>query len=125
MKINFPKCYQAMEMRDGGRDHTENATREYVRQTIRNYVMEYHRQVEEQLQPLFMHYHRTEGATQSKTGSPYLHDKPKPETCDCEGRKKLENAYFIWQEDGGLWVRWVSNGTGYIEDCLLCNKPLP
>ena len=87
----------------------------------------YHEQLEKQLDPLFMHYHRMEGATQSKTGSPYLCNEPKPETCDCEGRKRLEKAGWLERERDGRWYHIMPwrNDRMLRETCPLCGKPLP
>ena len=131
MEIDFSKCYNAMSSSVG--DTPIDADKGFVRQAIKQYVTAYHRQLEESLEPLFMHYHRMEGATQSKTGSPYLCNEPKPETCDCEGRKRLEKAGWLERERDGRWYHimpWRDDRTKRSnlmlrETCPLCDKLLP
>ena len=82
------------------------------------------------------HYHRTIGATQLRTGYPYVGDLPaldKPATCDCEGRRKLQGAGWLQREHDGRWYHimpWRDDRTKRSnlmlrETCPLCDKLLP
>jgi len=101
-------------------------------------IQAYHRQIEERLLRVESHQHIIPGEGQlKKTGTAiwcsYLrmpsasHIPSAVIFCNCEGRKKLEDEGYLWQEDGGLWVRAtvIGDGTRYVEDCPLCDKPLP
>ena len=108
MTIDFKKCYEEMDLAE---PRSLSMVGPFVRQQINLYVKEYNRQLQEQLAERHMsHLCNAHGLT----------------TCDCEGRKKIQDDYYIWQEDGGLWVRRVGNNdTQYIENCPLCGEPLP
>ena len=126
-EIDWYKCYQDMS------DHEPKGyLGPYIRQRIEEYVKAYHRQREEQLQPLFMHYHRVEGATQSKTGSPEYEEPPPPETCRCEGRTRLVDlGSMYYKKEHNCWylcAKFEDSGQydGLHQDsCPLCYKPLP
>ena len=111
---------------------------------------EYHRQLEEEhgknaallrasimaeveerfdIQPLLRHYHRTIGATQLRTGYPYVGDLPaldKTATCDCEGRKKLQKARWLRPSESGegKGFHWYI-GNWPTDRCPLCERALP
>ena len=81
MEIDFPKCYNAMETWD--KDGCLVAERSFVRQAIQDYVMNYHRQLEEQLvsSPQFArHVHEHGFSSHGLTGYPTWQTPPHP-TC--------------------------------------------
>ena len=88
--------------------------------------LEYHRQLEEQLQKeTLCHHHICADGKWTGIGV-----GPKPETCDCEERKKLldldsmahNSPHNEWHiaKNLGLGPEWVR-----VLLCPLCDKPLP
>ena len=78
------------------------------------------------------HYHRNIGATQLRTGYPYVGDLPaldwfqKPETCDCAGREKLQKARWLRPSVAGegKGFKWYI-GNWPTDRCPLCERALP
>ena len=81
------------------------------------------------------HYHRTIGATQLRTGYPYVGDLPaldKAATCDCAGREKLQDLGTLYYKAGGYHNCWYLSRKvseehgGYTQvTCPLCDRRLP
>lgn len=74
------------------------------------------------------HHHRIIGATQMATGTPYWGKEPKPETCDCEGRKRLERLKVVWKDTThclGWWCRMHNGEARKMTVCPLCDQTMP
>ena len=120
MKIDFAKCYNAMESSED--DAFGGVDRYFVRQAIKRYVTAYHEQAEDQIEKAINARARLhlDILHRSKTDSP-------PETCDCDGRKKLEKVGWLLCERGERWYHIMPwrNDRMLRETCPLCDKPLP
>jgi len=83
------------------------------------------------------HHHILPGSGQLVRTGTAVQDHCQTETCNCEGRKKLQKSLILWKEgEGSAWfivtlVPFQHQATGklttwsYISSCPLCDKPLP
>jgi len=126
MTIDWSKCYNAIESSAG--DTFDRADMSYVsqavRQAVKRYVTEYHRQLEEQLADRHIsHLHLAHGLTEEAA-------RAKPETCDCENRKILEKGGWLRpaeanESKGFKHYLPHSLGNWAIYVCPFCRKSFP
>ena len=122
MKINFGDCYEAMNHRE---PDSVNCIGPFVRRRIDEYVKAYHKQLE----PLIKEAMTDEACAWWGSGRDC---RPKPETCDCAGREKLQDLGTLYYKAGGYHNCWYLSRKvseehgGYTQvTCPLCDRRLP